>query len=110
MKMPWCLSLVLVLLGCSSDDSGPPATVSGAATIYWSLPTTYVDLSPLDPSKLTAIIVYRNDPVQQLQVLSGRSTTVVISNLSIGQHCFFVTAVVGSAESDGSGVVCKRVL
>jgi len=98
--------LVLATLMLASFPSTPPMPI---ARIGWTLPTTYTDGSSLDRRDLSAINVYETNPRRLMAVRPGRSTSYTAVSLRPGMHCFFVTAVVDTIESDDGQVVCKLV-
>ena len=93
----------LLLVSCTT--SLPDRT----AIIFWRLPQTYTDASPLKKQDLSEIRVYRMNPRRLITSRPGVTTVYVVRGLILGENCFFVTAVVDMIESDDSEVVCKSV-
>jgi len=99
------MGVSILLVSCSSSTSVGPRN----ARIGWTLPTTYTDGSSLARKDLSAINVYGTNPRRLIAVRPGVTTSYMATNLSPGEHCFFVTAVVDTIESDDGDVVCKSV-
>jgi len=105
MKALLLLAAATLLVSCPSNTSIGPRN----ARIGWTLPTTYTDGSSLERRDLSAINVYGTDPRRLIAARPGVTTSYMATNLSPGEHCFFVTAVVDTVESDDGDVVCKSI-
>jgi len=79
------------------------------AKIRWILPDTYTNQEPLVKQDISAINVYGTEPRRLIVARPGVSTSYTVTGLTLGEHCFFTTAVVGTVESDDSEVVCKLI-
>jgi len=99
------MGVAILLTACPGSPPDPPRI----AWIGWTLPTTYTDGTPLGRRDLSAINVYGTNPRRLIAARPGRTITYVVTNLRPGEHCFFVTAVVDTIESDDGEVVCKSV-
>jgi len=86
------------------------ATLSDrTAILFWQLPETYTDDTPLEKRNLSEVRVYRTNPRRLIASRPGVTVVYAVRGLSPGENCFFVTAVVNTVESDDSEVVCKSI-
>lgn len=110
MRPLYSLMLFSLVLGCSGGDDSPPLPQPpGSLTLTWELPTTFEDGTPLGDTTLSAVMVYIAVPRERLEVLAGNRTFYIARELDKGTHCFVLTAVIGTLESDDSEIVCKTI-
>jgi len=79
------------------------------AILRWKLPRTFTNQEPLRPRDIDAVMVYGLNPQQEVIRLPGFTQVYVLRGLPTGQHCYTVTSIVDSVESDEPDMVCKWI-
>jgi hypothetical protein len=60
------------------------------ATLKWTVPTTRVDGSPLDPADVASIDIFDTDMTTPIANVPGAGTTFTTGVLAVGVHNFSV--------------------
>jgi len=85
-----------------------PVCFVGSVTLSWTNPTQNEDGTSL--TDLASVTIFESSSAIQIKTFTAGETTIVIENLSSGEHCYYAKATNSAGISSvASNIACKTV-